>query len=133
MQIDHIAVVVKNTDEAMDAFVNLFEFEVEEVQTFSDQGFKSNIAAKDSVRIEWIEPIGDEGIIQNFIKKNGYGLHHISLRVDDLEMELGVLNEKGTKLINDKPLPITDFSKISFLHPTSAAGLLIELIQRNDT
>lgn len=130
MQFDHIAVVVKNTDEAMDIFVNLFGFQIEEVQNFFDQGFKSTIAVKNSVRIEWIEPIGNEGIIQNFIKKNGYGLHHISLRVDDLEKELGLLHEKGAKLINDKPVPITDFSKISFLHPASAAGLLIELIQR---
>lgn len=130
MQFDHIGVVVKNTDETMDTFVKLFGFEVEEVQTFADQGFKSTIAAKDEVRIELIEPIGKEGIIHNFVQKNGYGLHHISLRVDDLEEEISMMEGKGVKMINKKPVPITELSEIAFIHPTSAAGILIEMINR---
>ena len=130
MQFDHIGVVVKNTEETMETFDNLFGFEVEEVQTFDDQGFKSTIVVNDKVRIELIEPIGEKGIIQNFVKKNGYGLHHISLRVDDLKEEISMLSEKGANLINKKPVPITDLSSIAFLHPTSAAGILIEMIHR---
>jgi methylmalonyl-CoA/ethylmalonyl-CoA epimerase len=130
MQIDHIGVVVKDTDEALRPFTELFGFGIEEVQMFLDQGFKSTIVIKDSARIELIEPIGDKGIIQKFIGKSGYGLHHISLRVGDIEKELGALSEKGARLINGKPVPITDASSISFLHPASAAGILIELIHR---
>lgn len=130
MQIDHIGVVVKNTDETLKAFANLFGFGIEEVQAFPDKGFKSTIVTKDAVRIELIEPMGDRGIIQKFIGKSGYGLHHISLRVGDIEKELGALLEKGTRLINTKPVPITEASSISFLHPASAAGILIELIHR---
>lgn len=130
MQFDHVGVVVKNTDETMLLFSNLFGFEIEEVQTFPDQGFKSTIAAKDRVRIELIEPIGEEGIIQKFISKKGYGLHHISLRFPDVEKKIGALKEKGAQLINHKPVPITDDSSIAFLQPASTAGVLIELIHR---
>jgi methylmalonyl-CoA/ethylmalonyl-CoA epimerase len=130
MQIDHIGIVVKDTNETLKAFADLFGFGIEEVQLFPDQGFKSTIVTRDAVRIELIEPMGERGIIQKFIGKSGYGLHHISLRVGDLEKELGLLTEKGVRLINDKPVPITEASAISFLHPASAAGILIELIRR---
>jgi methylmalonyl-CoA/ethylmalonyl-CoA epimerase len=130
MQIDHIGVVVKDTDETVKVFANLFGFGIEEIKVFPDQGFKSTILIKDAVRIELIEPMGDSGIIQKFIGESGYGLHHISLRVGDIEKELGALSGKGARLINGKPVPITDASAISFLHPASAAGILIELIHR---
>jgi|WetSurMetagenome_2_1015567.scaffolds.fasta_scaffold713190_1 methylmalonyl-CoA/ethylmalonyl-CoA epimerase len=130
MQIDHIGVVVKDTDQTLKPFTELFGFGIEEVQVFPNQGFKSTLVIKDAVRIELIEPMGDSGIIQKFIGKSGYGLHHISLRVGDIEKELGALTDKGARLINDKPVPITDASSISFLHPASTAGILIELIHR---
>jgi len=130
MQIDHIGVVVKNTEETLKAFAELFGFGIEEVQVFPDQGFKSTIVSKDAARFELIEPMGDRGSIQKFIGKSGYGLHHISLRIKNIEKELDALSEKGARLINTKPVPITEASSISFLHPASAAGILIELIQR---
>jgi methylmalonyl-CoA/ethylmalonyl-CoA epimerase len=133
VQFDHVGIVVNDTHETLKKFSNLFGFIVEETQTFPEQGFKSTIAVMDMVRIEFIEPIGEAGIIQNFIAKHGYGLHHISLRVDDIVMQIEVLKEKGALMINDKPVRITDESSISFLHPTSTAGVLIELIHRADT
>lgn len=130
VQFDHVGIVVKDTDETLKKFSSLFGFTVEETQTFAEQGFKSTIAVMDMVRIEFIEPIGEEGIIQKFIAKHGYGLHHISLRVDDIVKQIDVLNQKGALMINNTPVCITDNSSISFLHPTSTAGVLIELIHR---
>jgi methylmalonyl-CoA/ethylmalonyl-CoA epimerase len=130
MQIDHIGVVVKNTDETLKTFAALFGFGIEEIQVFPDQGFKSTIVTKDAARFELIEPMGDRGIIQNFIGKSGYGLHHISLLVGNIEEELDALTKKDARLIHPHPVPITQASSISFLHPASAAGILIELIHR---
>jgi methylmalonyl-CoA/ethylmalonyl-CoA epimerase len=129
-QFDHVGIVVKDTDETLKKFSSLFGFTVEETQTFPEQGFKSTLAVMDMVRIELIEPMGEEGIIQKFIAKHGYGLHHISLRVDDIVKQIDLLNDKGALMINNTPVPITDESSIAFMHPTSTAGVLIELIHR---
>ncbi len=130
---DHVGVVVKDSKETADIFSSLFGFEVSEYQEFPEQGFKSTLISKEKVTIELIEPIGPEGIIQRFIEKRGYGLHHISVRVDDIEKEIEMLESRGAKSINKKPDRITDSSEIAFLLPSSTAGILIELMHRSES
>ena len=132
-EFDHIGVVVKDTKETADIFSSLFGFEVAELQEFPEQGFKSTLLSKEKVTIELIEPIGTDGIIHRFVEKRGYGLHHISLRVDDIEKEIEMLESKGAKPLNKKPMKITDTSEIAFLLPSSTAGILIELMHRADS
>ena len=129
-EFDHVGVVVKDTKETAERFSSLFGFKVAECQEFPEQGFKSTLISKEKVTIELIEPVGTAGIIQKFVQKNGYGLHHISLRVDDIEQEIEVLESKGAKPLNRKPTRITDTSEIAFLHPSSTAGILVELMER---
>ena len=129
-EFDHIGVVVKDTKETAEIFSSLFGFKVIEVQKFPEQGFQSTLISKEKVTIELIEPVGTQGIIQRFVEKRGYGLHHISLRVDDIEQELVMLESKGAKPLNRKPTKITDTSEIAFLLPNSTAGVLIELMHR---
>lgn len=132
-EFDHIGVVVKDTKETADILSSLFGFTVTEFQEFPEQGFKSTLLSKEKVTIELIEPIGTEGIIHRFVEKRGYGLHHISLRVDDIEKEIEMLESKGAKPLNRKPAKITDTSEIAFLLPSSTAGILIELMHRADS
>jgi methylmalonyl-CoA/ethylmalonyl-CoA epimerase len=129
-EFDHVGVVVKDTKEAAERFSFLFGFKVAECQEFPEQGFKSTLISKEKVTIELIEPVGAEGIIQKFVQKNGYGLHHISLRVNDIEQEIEMLGSKGVNPLDGKPTRITDTSEIAFLHPSSTAGILIELVHR---
>ena len=129
-EFDHVGVVVKDTKEAAELFSSLFGFKVIEFQEFPEQGFKSTLVSKEKVTIELIEPVGTQGIIQKFVEKRGYGLHHISLRVDDIEQEIEMLESKGAEALNRKPTRITDTSEIAFLLPSSTAGVLFELIHR---
>ena len=129
-EFDHVSVVVKDTEETAERYSSLFGFEVVEYKEFPEQGFKSTFISKERVKIELIEPVGTEGMIQRFVQKRGYGLHHISLRVSDIEKEMEVLESKGAKLVNRKPTRITDTSEIAFLDPGSTGGVLIELICR---
>lgn len=127
---DHVGVVVRNTQETAELLSSLFGFEVAERQVFPEQGFRSTLVATAEVTVELIEPVGEEGIIQNFIRTHGYGLHHVSLQVDDMEKAMASLAQKGARLLQKKPTQITETSRISFLHPGSTAGILIELMQR---
>jgi methylmalonyl-CoA/ethylmalonyl-CoA epimerase len=130
-KLDHVGMVVKNTEEIVLLFSNLFGFQVSESRTFSEEGFKSTLISKEEVTIELIEPVGPEGIIQRFIEKHGGGLHHFSIRVDDIEQEIKALKAKGAQLVSDEPQMVKGTSnKTVFMHPRSTQGILIELIQR---
>lgn len=127
---DHVGIVIKNTEEVVSLFSNLFGFKITEPRTFPEEGFRSTLISKEEVTIELIEPIGSEGIIQKFVEKHGGGLHHISIQVDDLEGEIKRLKTQGVKFVNEEPSRVSETSKIVFIHPRSTNGLLIELIQR---
>jgi len=128
---DHVGLVVKNTDEMISLLSNLFGFEISESITFVEEGFKSTLVSKEGVTIELIEPIGSEGIIQRFVQKQGWGLHHISIRVDNIEKEMNSLKGKGVRFVNEKPQMVKGTSnQTAFIHPHSTGGILIELIQR---
>jgi methylmalonyl-CoA/ethylmalonyl-CoA epimerase len=127
---DHVGLVVKNTEEVVSLFSNLFGFKITEPRTFPEEGFRSTLISKEEVTLELIEPIGSEGIIQKFVEKHGGGLHHISIQVDDLEGEIKRLKTGGVKFVNEEPSQVSETSKIVFVHPRSTTGLLIELIQR---
>ncbi len=128
---DHVGVVVKNTEEMVSLFSNLFGFKISESITFPEEGFKSTLISKEGAMIELIEPIGTEGIIQRFVQKQGWGLHHISIQVDKIEDEIMLLQEKGVQLVNEEPQVVKGTSnKTAFIHPHATRGILIELVQR---
>jgi methylmalonyl-CoA/ethylmalonyl-CoA epimerase len=130
-KIDHVAMVVQNTDETLELFSRLFGFKAGDILTDSKAGYKSTMILKSAVTIELIEPIGPEGVMQKFVEKRGGGLHHISIRVSNLEEEIKRLRAKGVQFVTEEPIQVNDFSKVIFIHPRSANGLLIELAQKD--
>lgn len=79
-------------------------------------------------RLEVLEEAEQGGPIGNFIEKRGGGIHHLALKVDDLERALAYLIEKNIPLIDDKPRMGAHGSKVAFIHPKAAGGLLVELV-----
>jgi len=130
---DHVGLVVKNTEEMVSLLSNLFGFGISESIMFPEEGFRSTMISKEGVTIELIEPIGtEEGIIQRFVQKQGWGLHHISIQVDDIKDEINSLKMKGARLVNGEPQVVKGTcNKTAFIHPRSTRGILIELIQRS--
>jgi methylmalonyl-CoA epimerase len=128
---DHVGMVIRNTDEVLGVLSRLFGFEAVEALAETEAGFKSTLISKSDVTLELLEPVGPQGIIQKFMEKKGGGLHHVSIRVSNLEEEMNRLREHGVQFLSEKPNQVTDTSKNIFIHPRSAAGLLIELVQRD--
>ena len=126
---DHVGLAVNNTDETVAVLSRLFGFEVTESRAEPEAGFKSTLISKESVALELIEPVGPQGMIQKFIEKRGGGLHHISIQVTDLAEEMNRLKALGVQFVSEEAAEVSD-SKVVFIHPRSANGLLIELIQR---
>jgi methylmalonyl-CoA/ethylmalonyl-CoA epimerase len=130
-KLDHVGLVVKNTDETVKLFSNLFGFEVVESRPNPEAGFKSTLISRADVTLELIEPVGPEGMIQKFVEKRGGGLHHISIRVPDLAEEMKSLKSQGAQFVSPEPVQVTEDSKVIFIHPRSTDGILIELVQRD--
>ncbi|MBC8204233.1 methylmalonyl-CoA epimerase [bacterium] len=130
--IDHIGIAVSDFDAAADILgnkLNLHEHEPEEVP---DQKVVTLSFSAGGSEIELLKPASDESPIAKFIAQKGQGIHHIALRVDDLQYELDKLASAGVKLIDEKPRMGAGGKLIAFIHPKSAGGILIELTQLSE-
>jgi glyoxylase-like metal-dependent hydrolase (beta-lactamase superfamily II) len=81
------------------------------------------------VKLELLEATAPDSAIAKFVEKRGPGLHHITLRVDDINQALARLKERGARLVDDIPRPGAEQALVAFVHPSSAHGVLVELKQ----
>jgi len=129
-KIDHIAIAVKNLDEALLLYDRLFGVKPSKIETIPQQGVKAALLSMgQGSEIELLEPIDPQGGIAKFLENRGEGIHHICLEVDDVDHELGTLADKGVHLIDRQGRPGLA-GKVGFLHPKSTKGVLIELAQK---
>lgn len=129
--VQHIAIVVRDLERARDMFTDLLGVTPSEVVEVADQ--KANVCffRVGEVKIELVCPNADNESLNHFLDTRGEGLHHICIGVDDLEKTLVAYTEKGISLIDKTPRIGAEGHKIAFVHPKSAAGVLIEL-EEND-
>ncbi len=128
-RIDHVAVAVRNLDEAIKSFETLFDLKPSKIEEIPDQGVKAALIPIGDTEIEFIQPIRPDTGVAKFLESKGEGIHHIAIEVDDTDAELKRLEEKGAKLI-DKQGRSGLAGKIGFVHPKSVHGVLLELAQK---
>lgn len=125
-QIDHIGIAVKNLEEASKLYQDL-GLKVEGTEVVESQKVKVAFIGIGQSRIELLESTAPDGNIAKFIEAKGEGIHHIALKVDNVEKALEELAAKGYQLIDKTPRPGAGGHKIAFLHPKSTKGVLLEL------
>ena len=129
MQIDHIAIVVKDLAKAIDLYTKTLGFEEVYRETVADQGIEAvGLRAGDSI-IELLRPLNESSPVATFRGDAETKLHHTAYRVSDIEAELARLKAAGVRLIDEHPRKGAHGNRIAFLHPKSTAGVLIELCQ----
>jgi len=128
--IEHIGVAVKNLDEAIKFYENVFGLKCYKVEEVADQKVKTAFLMIGETKIELLESTEADGPIGKFIEKKGEGIHHIAFAVDDLQQALVEIQEKGIQLIDKTPRNGADDMMIAFIHPKSANGVLTELCQK---
>ena len=129
-KVDHIAIVVRNLDEALKLYEDVFGVKPAKIETLPQQGVKAAlIPFKDGGEIELLEPIDPQSGVAKFLESKGEGIHHICLVVDDVDKELSNLANKGVSLIDKQGRPGLA-GKIGFIHPKSTKGVLFELAQK---
>ncbi len=129
-KIDHIGVAVKNIEESMQIYTQILGLKTTHVETVKEQKASVAFIPVGESKIELLESTSPDGPIAKFIEKRGEGVHHIALKVDNLEEKLEKLKQKGVCLVDNKPRIGAKNAKIAFIHPKDTKGVLIELCER---
>jgi methylmalonyl-CoA/ethylmalonyl-CoA epimerase len=128
-RVDHIGIAVKSIAESLKVYeaMGLKSVGVEEV---AEQKVRVAFLPIGEAEIELLESTAPDGPVAKYIEKNGEGIQHVALRVDNLEAALAELKALGVRLIDEKPRYGAGGAKIAFVHPRSTGGVLLELSER---
>jgi len=128
--LDHVAIAVANLDQAVRAWREAIGAEPfgprEEI---GDQGVREQHLRVGSLVLQLLEPLDDDSPVGRFLEKRGPGLHHVAVRVADLEATLRRMKTAGLRLIDESPRSGSRGTRIAFLHPKATGGVLVELVE----
>jgi len=130
LKIDHIAVAVKSINNSTNIFT-LLGMDCQDVEHIDNEKVnvvKINPESHDHT-IELLEPSDDSSLIESFLNKRGQGLHHIALEVDNIYNAIEYLEYNNIKMIYSQPQTGANNKLITFIHPSSTPGILIEICQ----
>jgi methylmalonyl-CoA epimerase len=132
MKIDHIGIAVKAVAEAAKVYEQALGLRVSSVDQVDDQGVRVAMLNVGESQLELLESIRPDSPIEKFISKRGEGLHHIAVRVDNIEVMLAQLKASGMRLIDQTPRKGAHNTRVAFIHPSSTHGVLVELVEHGD-
>jgi len=127
--LDHIGIAVANLDEALRFYRDALGLEIETPEDVPSQHVRAHFIPAGQSALELLEATDAESPIAKYVARRGPGLHHITLRVDDIGAALATLKSRGVRLIDEAPRPGAHGSLVAFIHPSSAHGVLVELKQ----
>jgi methylmalonyl-CoA epimerase len=125
--LDHVGIAVANLDDALSFYRDALGLEIEAPEDVAAQRVRAHFIPVGESAIELLEATSDDSPIAKYLAKRGPGLHHITLRVDDLRAALEQLKGRGVRLIDEAPREGAHGSLVAFIHPSSAHGVLGEL------
>ncbi len=129
--INHVCIAVKDIDETIQFYRDVFGVTDSEVVDIEDQAVRATLIQVGGSQLEFIEPTDPNGGVAKFIDRRGEGVHHICFEVEDLAGTLQRLDEQGVAVIDREPREGLS-GTIGFLHPKSTRGVLIELVDQDD-
>ncbi len=130
--IDHVGIAVPDLDEALALYRDVYGMSVLHEETNEDQGVREamvGVAEGDGPCLQLLAPLDETSAIARFLDRSGPGLQQLAFRVTDLEQVSATLRERGLRLLYDGPRPGTAGSRINFIHPKDAGGVLVELVE----
>src|SRR5262245_61170050 len=127
--LDHIGIAVRDLPAALAFYRDSLGLEVEMSEEVSSQRVRAHFVPVGESSLELLEATASDSAIARYIEKRGPGLHHITLRVDDIRAVLEQLKARGVRLVDQEPRPGAEGSLVAFVHPSAAHGVLVELKQ----
>lgn len=129
LEIDHLGIAVRSLNESLPFYEDVLGMSVAARETVAAERVRVAMLPAGEARIELLEATDEESTISRFVAKRGPGLHHIALRVDDLAAVSKRLAEQGARLLHEPRIGAGGHLYV-FVHPASAGGVLLELIQK---
>lgn len=136
-RLDHVGLAVEDLAAALSFYRDTLGMKVAHEEEVPSQGVRvlflapaGAAGAAAAAEIELLLPLGADSPVRRFLDKRGPGLHHVAYEVPDLAAELARLAAAGVRLVDAAPRPGARGHQVAFLHPASAGGVLVELVQR---
>ena len=133
VELDHIGIAIENINEALAFYRDALGLDIKATEEVISQGVRVHFMAAGESAVELLEPMKPNSPVGRFLKRRGPGLHHLTLRVDDLNAALTRLKGQGIRLIDEKPREGAEGALVAFIHPSSAHGVLVELKEERVT
>ncbi len=127
--LDHVGIAVKDLGAALAFYRDALGLEIEAPEEVASQRVRAHFVPVGQSNLELLEATGSDSPIAKYIEKRGPGLHHITLRVDDVHAAVEHLKGRNVRMIDETPRPGAEGSTIAFIHPSATHGVLIELKQ----
>lgn len=138
-QIDHIGVAVRDLDRYLDVFGNILGLEIHDFEEADPyEGLRIAFARVGETDFEFLQDrlpeaadkVTDQRDIARWIDRRGEGIHHVALRVDDINAAIAEARAKGLRVLDETGRPGARGSRVAFLHPKSTGGVLIHFVER---
>ncbi len=128
-RVDHIGIAVHSLDRALPLYESLLGTKAERIEEVSEQKTRVAVLPLGPGRVELLESMEEGSPVARFLARRGQGLHHVCIEVEDIAAELRRLRAAGVRLIDQEPRRGAGGCLIAFVHPESAAGVLVEISQ----
>jgi methylmalonyl-CoA/ethylmalonyl-CoA epimerase len=129
MKVEHIGIAVKSLTDSIPLFEKLLNCTCYKTETVESEQVNTAFFKKADTKIELVEALDENSVINRFIEKKGEGIHHLAFEVEDITKEMQRLQNDGFQLLNTEPKAGADNKLICFLHPKFTNGVLVELCQ----
>ena len=127
--LDHVGIAVKDLAGALAFYRDALGLHVEAPEDVASQRVRAHFIPTGQASLELLEATAADSAIAKYVEKRGPGLHHITLRVDDIRAALDQLKARGVRLVDEQPRPGAEGALVAFIHPSAAHGVLVELKQ----
>jgi methylmalonyl-CoA epimerase len=128
-EIDHVAIAVNDLGAAIDYYRETFGALVDHREVVESDGVEEALLRVADSYVQLRTPTRDDSPVAKYLEKKGEGLHHIGYRVDDCAVALQAVKDNGGRVIDETPRPGSRGTTVAFVHPKTAFGTLIELVQ----
>ncbi len=128
--LDHVGIAVQDVGKALAFYRDALGLEVEAPENVQTQHVRAHFIPVGGSAIELLEATTPDSTIAKFVEKRGPGIHHLTLRVEDIRAALAQLKARGIRLVDEEPRPGADGALVAFVHPSAAHGVLVELMQQ---
>lgn len=128
--IEHLGIVVHDLEAAARTYGDVLGFRLTGTEELDARGLAVQLVDTGGTRLELIAPTRDDSEVSKFLANRGEGLHHVCLQVGDIDAALAELSARGAELIDPVARPGVQGSRVAFIHPKGAHGVLIELVEK---